>query len=764
MLRRNRTLSIVMTLCLCLALLAPVFVAPPVAEAAATYKAVTCPNVGANETNIPLGIIEINVDNSVAVKTYDVITINLPSGVSIATAAGTVQVNNAAADVNVSVPISLPSTAAVPNALAGTVGTPTVASNGKSINIPFAADGIVGQGLIYVYLNKVNTSGASGDLNATISGSNQGVFSTDTVRIGKAGTAGGTTVSVQGTKTLSVNGGDTDIISVIETRNNTFDAGDVISLKLPSGFSWGSNVVTGTPTVTGNWSFQGITGLSVNNGVADPRVLKITLPTPLPAGFTTRTSAARIDIVGNIKIDDTIAKKGDITVTVSGDNITDTDLVVGSYVDYNASVIEDVVKEVVAGWDSTELGSFRIKEDLADSLIPGRTISFTLPAGVKWNTNATAAPPALANWPDLSTAAANPLTIETESGSLNLGNTSGISSSNNGRTIRVNVPAGSHTKSTILFKKPQVTISPDFVGDLEIEVGGTAGVTGTVKVAEVLAPVTMTTDGDADIVIGSQGQAAGDIVITESKKEVLKANNNLVLALPTGATWSAKPIVEVTEGDLVLDTISTNGGTLTIAIKSASSTPSTIEISDVKVTTDRTVPEGNFKVRITGASTALSDNAVAAKFDTSTIVSTVIGQCVTPAPGQGTAGAAAGQFRIGSNIYEVDGVAKVMDVAPYIKNDRTYVPVRYMGYALGVAEEDVVWDEATQKVTLTKGDNVVELTIGSATILVNGEAQTMDVAPEISSDRTMLPARYVAEGLGYQVGWDPATQTVLLSK
>jgi len=28
----------------------------------------------------------------------------------------------------------------------------------------------------------------------------------------------------------------------------------------------------------------------------------------------------------------------------------------------------------------------------------------------------------------------------------------------------------------------------------------------------------------------------------------------------------------------------------------------------------------------------------------------------------------------------------------------------------------------------------------------------------------MLPARYVAEGLGYTVGWDPGTKTVLIFK
>jgi hypothetical protein len=100
-----------------------------------------------------------------------------------------------------------------------------------------------------------------------------------------------------------------------------------------------------------------------------------------------------------------------------------------------------------------------------------------------------------------------------------------------------------------------------------------------------------------------------------------------------------------------------------------------------------------------------------------------------------------------------------MDVAPYIKNGRTYVPMRYAAETIGA---EVVWDATAQTVTLTKGDTVAVFTIGSTTYTINGEAKTCDVAPELTSDRTMLPARYVAEAFGASVGWDAASQTVLI--
>jgi len=105
---------------------------------------------------------------------------------------------------------------------------------------------------------------------------------------------------------------------------------------------------------------------------------------------------------------------------------------------------------------------------------------------------------------------------------------------------------------------------------------------------------------------------------------------------------------------------------------------------------------------------------------------------------------------------------KTMDVSPYIKNDRTYVPVRYLAYSLGVQENDVTWDGSSRKVGITKGDTGISLIIGSPTMTVNKEPITMDVSPEITSDRTFLPARWVAEALGAQVEWDDtAKQTTI---
>ena len=101
---------------------------------------------------------------------------------------------------------------------------------------------------------------------------------------------------------------------------------------------------------------------------------------------------------------------------------------------------------------------------------------------------------------------------------------------------------------------------------------------------------------------------------------------------------------------------------------------------------------------------------------------------------------------------------QAMDVSPYIRNDRTYVPVRYLAYSLGVPETNVTWDGQARRVGILKDDINIALIIGSPFMLVNQKPIRMDVSPEITNDRTFLPSRWVAEALGAEVDWDNTTK------
>jgi len=115
---------------------------------------------------------------------------------------------------------------------------------------------------------------------------------------------------------------------------------------------------------------------------------------------------------------------------------------------------------------------------------------------------------------------------------------------------------------------------------------------------------------------------------------------------------------------------------------------------------------------------------------------------------------------INSFIAEVFGEKVVNDVAPVIKNDRTMLPVRFIAEALGAKVE---WDDEADKVTIIKGDNVIEIYIGLDVALVNNYPIELDSAAYIEYGRTYLPVRFVAELLDATVLWDEATQYVTIS-
>jgi hypothetical protein len=118
-------------------------------------------------------------------------------------------------------------------------------------------------------------------------------------------------------------------------------------------------------------------------------------------------------------------------------------------------------------------------------------------------------------------------------------------------------------------------------------------------------------------------------------------------------------------------------------------------------------------------------------------------------------------FTIGAPTYKNGNDVITLDTPAYIKNGRTYLPVRALGESLGA---QVSWDEEARTVTLKRGDDRVELVIGNYNIKINGSYTTMEVVPEIVAGRTMLPARYVTEAFDALITWNENDQEVVIFK
>lgn len=117
-------------------------------------------------------------------------------------------------------------------------------------------------------------------------------------------------------------------------------------------------------------------------------------------------------------------------------------------------------------------------------------------------------------------------------------------------------------------------------------------------------------------------------------------------------------------------------------------------------------------------------------------------------------------FKIGETSFTLNGGTVQMDAAPFIKNDRTYVPVRYVARAAGVPDENISFENGV--VTIKRGKNSVILAPGSNTVTVDGKPLQMDVPVLIVNGRAFAPLRRVCEAFYLKVTWDEKSQAVIV--
>ena len=105
------------------------------------------------------------------------------------------------------------------------------------------------------------------------------------------------------------------------------------------------------------------------------------------------------------------------------------------------------------------------------------------------------------------------------------------------------------------------------------------------------------------------------------------------------------------------------------------------------------------------------------------------------------------------------------DQPPVIRNDRTLVPIRAIFEAMGMM---VSWDNTTKKILAIGNDWAISMQIDSYWIAYgstesSSTIQAMDTTPCIINDRTYVPVRFIAEVTGYDVDWDEAGKTVVIT-
>ncbi|MCL2854302.1 MAG: N-acetylmuramoyl-L-alanine amidase family protein [Defluviitaleaceae bacterium] len=100
------------------------------------------------------------------------------------------------------------------------------------------------------------------------------------------------------------------------------------------------------------------------------------------------------------------------------------------------------------------------------------------------------------------------------------------------------------------------------------------------------------------------------------------------------------------------------------------------------------------------------------------------------------------------------------DAPSFILDNRTFVPVRHVFEQLDAV---VDFQPEQQRIIINHPQSLIIMHVGDHQFRMDDAMLTMDVAPQIINDRTMVPLSFVAGALGFDVGWDNATSTVFLT-
>ena len=105
----------------------------------------------------------------------------------------------------------------------------------------------------------------------------------------------------------------------------------------------------------------------------------------------------------------------------------------------------------------------------------------------------------------------------------------------------------------------------------------------------------------------------------------------------------------------------------------------------------------------------------------------------------------------------VDNELVELDTKPVIRDDRTLVPLRGVLEKLGAR---VDWNKETKQVIVKNEVMEILLETDNNAVLVDGRVKFMDTKSMLIDDRTLVPLRFIAENLGYDVSWTDSSRRI----
>lgn len=585
-----------------------------------------------------------------------------------------------------------------------------------------------------------------GDVQATIDPMSSNISGgTYTVAIGADG---GSKTTIEKSTDISDSSTQIKPIVITETTAGSFKAGEVIKLKLGGNFTYTESKTPKVTTPSGDGKVEFV---KVDEDTIEIKV-------------TEKSTKATKIVVDNLWIEEDDAEVGnEAEITVSGAGTSKTTLTVGKYVDYGFSfkAEDEEVPVLYSGRENgdTDVLKVTFKETAPKSWFTGRKATITLPEGVKFTKVE------VSDKDNLKKEG----TVEIDSKDRSIANIEGFE-----------VVDGKKGEVEI---EMEIEVSPKFTGDVVATLSGPAVSNEelTAVVAKVESPVKVEAKR-TDVSIDYRNVEVADITITEAYAGALEKGKVLTLEAEKmefegGWDW------EVTEGDIKIDDVTKSGGKLSIKVKSESSkTPGTIKISGLKVYLDRTLPVGDYKLKLVATDADKAFNTGDAFFqthdddatdkkpgfdcDSVTAVEDYIRVVTAGRDQDDSTFTTKITVTVGESTLTAGDKVIELDVPAFINADsRAMLPVRAVIEALS-GTVAIKWDDATKTAFFSMGSRVFSMTVGQKTMSINGTNVAMTTAPVIVNERIFIPLRDLGVALGLnddKIVWDDATKTATLN-
>ena len=343
---------------------------------------------------------------------------------------------------------------------------------------------------------------------------------------------------------------------------------------------------------------------------------------------------------------------------------------------------------------------------------------------------------------------------------------------------------------------------PNFEGDVVLKMEGDGVETQEVTIAKFVKPFTVEAQQNDMQIDYRNTEIPTSVVIKEAEAGLWDKNTDFKLALDKIEFDDDAKVTVDDKSGMEIKTVKTKGGAVSFEVDSKSDDePAAITVSGLTLYMDRNLPAGAYDLEVASVK-MLGIDVLTSDYDEDKdveIVAKDAGLLRQEVYAKETNGddtiadvnddfvsytAKAGFVNIVTagredtdsfttkvvvpvgEKYVISGETKQeIPVPAYINADGyTMLPLRAVAKALGINENNVLWDQATRTATVMYGSKIISMTYGQKVVYVNAAPIPASTSVEIKENRMFLGLRDLGYALGVtDITWDAATKTATLN-